>query len=216
VDTSDQCLVHLPGYCCTELPKACNYEWDLWLGASSGSSGSAPPGVTLLPTSFLYNSLQTAKDARRPAIDVLNSGGGRCRTYRQHPQGARHRCIQLQWWPLPDLSLAPPREPTIDVSNSGGGRCWTCRQHPPGGPPLTSPTLEVATAGPVASTLRGPAIDISNFSGHHCRTCHRHPQGARNRRLQLRWWSPPRGHPRLQLPDLQLRHLPGARHQCVS
>jgi hypothetical protein len=29
VDTSDQRLVHLPDYCCTELPKACNYEWGL-------------------------------------------------------------------------------------------------------------------------------------------------------------------------------------------
>jgi hypothetical protein len=37
--TSDQRLVHLPGCCCTELPKACNYEWDLWLGVSNGSSG---------------------------------------------------------------------------------------------------------------------------------------------------------------------------------
>jgi hypothetical protein len=51
---------------------------------------------------------------------------------RQHPLGARHRRLQLRWWPPPDLSPAPPRGPAINVSNSGGGRCWTCRQHPQG------------------------------------------------------------------------------------
>jgi hypothetical protein len=30
---------------------------------------------------------------RGPAIDVFNFDGGRCRKYRQHPQGARRRCL---------------------------------------------------------------------------------------------------------------------------
>jgi hypothetical protein len=74
---------------------------------------------------------------------------------RQHPLGARHRRLQLRWWPPPDLSPAPPRGPAINVSNSGGGRCWTYRQHPPGGPPSTSPALVVAATGPADSTPQG-------------------------------------------------------------
>jgi hypothetical protein len=95
LDTSNQCLVHLPGYYYTELPKAYIYEWDLWLGASSGTSGPAPSGVTLIPTSF--------------SVVELTS-------YHHGHKGARHRCVQLRWWPLPDLPIAPPRGPAIDVS----------------------------------------------------------------------------------------------------
>jgi hypothetical protein len=109
VDTSNQFLVHLPGCCCTKLHKAYNYEWDLWLGASSGSSGPAPRMVTCYYQHlFLQNSLHIAMDATGPTIDISNSGGGRCRTCRQHPQGARHRRLQLWWWPLPNLPTAPP------------------------------------------------------------------------------------------------------------
>jgi hypothetical protein len=121
---------------------------------------------------------------RGPTIDVSNSGGGRYWTYRQHPpggppsmsptlvvaaaglaastpQGARHRRLQIQWWPLPDLPTTPPR-----------------------GPPSMSPTPVVASVGPAASNPqrarhrrlqlrwwllsdlptappRGPAIDVS-------------------------------------------------------
>jgi hypothetical protein len=245
VDTSDQHLVHLPGCCRIELLKACNDEWDLCLGASSGSSGLAPLGVILLPTSFLQNSLHIVMDARGLAIDVSNFDGSRCRTCHRHPQGAHHRrlhfgggrcqtCRQhpprgppststLQWWPLPDLPPAPPKGPAIDiytsvmptvgpaasnprgaaidVSNFGGGRCWTCRQHLPGGLPSTSPTSVVAAAEPADSTPqggrhrclqlwwwplpdlppappRGPTIDVSNFVGGNCRTCRQHPLGG--------------------------------------
>jgi hypothetical protein len=144
-----------------------------------------------------------AAPPRGPIIDVFNFGGGRSRTYRQHPprgqlstsltsvvvavglaastpQKARHRRLQLRWWPLPGMPAAPLRGPAIDVFNFGGGRCRTCRQHPPRGPSSTSSTLVVAAVGPAAST----------------------PQGAR--------------HPRLQLLDLQLQHLPGIRRQHVS
>jgi hypothetical protein len=142
-------------------------------------------------------------DARGPAIDVSNSGGGRCWTYQQHPPRARHRRLQLQWWSLPDLPAASPR-----------------------GPPSTSPTPMVAAARPIGSTPRGPAINVSNSGGGHCRTCRQHPpgslpstsltpvvaavgpadstpQGALHQRRQLRWWS---------LPDL-LEAPPGARHR---
>jgi hypothetical protein len=33
------------------------------------------------------------------------------------PQGARHQHLQLQWWSLPELPLAPPRGPTNDISS---------------------------------------------------------------------------------------------------
>jgi hypothetical protein len=59
--------------------------------------------------------------------DVFNFGGGRCQKYRQHPQWARHRGLQLRWWPLPDLPPAPP----ADVFNFGGGRCQKYRRHLP-------------------------------------------------------------------------------------
>jgi hypothetical protein len=108
-------------------------------------------------------------DARGPAIDVAIYGGGHCRTCRHHPQGARHRRRQLQWWLLPDLPAVPSRGPAIDVSNSGVGRCRTCWQQPPGGPPSTSPTPVVAALGPAGST----------------------PQGAHHRRRQLWWWPLP-------------------------
>jgi hypothetical protein len=92
-----------------------------------------------------------------------------------HPQGARHQCLQLWWWPLPDLLPAPPRGSAIDVFNFGGGRYQACRQHPQGGSPSTSSTSVVATAGPIGSTPRGPAIDVFNFDGVRCRTCRKHP-----------------------------------------
>jgi hypothetical protein len=91
VDTSDQHLVHLPGYCCTELPKSCIYEWHLWLGASNGSSGSPPPpGVTLLHLFLLQNLLHTIVDARgllsmSPTLVVAALGHAT-----STPLGARH------------------------------------------------------------------------------------------------------------------------------
>jgi hypothetical protein len=76
---------------------------------------------------------------RGPAIDVfINYDGGRCRSSRQHPQGARHRRLhQLRWWPLPELPTAPL-----------GGL-----------PSTSSSTTMVAAAGAPGSTPRGPAID---------------------------------------------------------
>jgi hypothetical protein len=94
------------------------------------------------------------------------------------PQGARHRHLQLWWWPLLDMSAAPPRGPTIDVFNFGDGRSRTYWQHLLGGPPSTSPTSVVTDVGPAASTPRGPTIDVSNFDGGRCRTYRHHPLGG--------------------------------------
>jgi hypothetical protein len=146
VDTSDQRLIHLPGYCCTELPKACNYEWDLWLSLSSESSGLAPPGVTCYCQHLFCRTHFISPWT--PSTLVVAAA----RNPDSNPLGARHRCLQLRWWPLPDLPPAPPRGPAIDVFNSGGGRCQTCHQQPLGGPPSTSPTPIVAAAGPTDST----------------------------------------------------------------
>jgi hypothetical protein len=118
------------------------------------------------------------------------------------PHEARHRCLQLQWWPLPEIPAAPPTGPAINVFNIDGGRYRTCRQHPQGVRHQHLqhrwwPLSELPTAPP-----RGPAINVSNFSGGRCQKSRQHPHGARHRRLQLRWWplsdlptAPPRGSP---------------------
>jgi hypothetical protein len=155
---------------------------ELWTGPPRGH-------FTTNIFSFCRTHFMPPAPPRGPAIDVSNSDGDRCRTYRQHPlggppstsltpmvaaaepaastpQGACHRRLKFRWWPLPDLPPAPRKGPTINVSNSDDGRCRTCCQNPPGGPPSMSPTSVVAVVGPAAST----------------------PQGARHRRLQFRWW----------------------------
>jgi hypothetical protein len=82
--------------------------------------------------------------------------------------GARHRRLQLQWWPLPDLATNTPRRSAIDVFNFDGGRCRILPPAPP----------------------RGPAIDVFNFGGGRCRILPLAPlRGAHHRRLQLWWWS---------------------------
>jgi hypothetical protein len=128
-------------------------------------------------------------EARGPTIDVSSFGGGRCRTCHQHPQGACHRHLQHQWWPLPKIPTAAPRGPTIDASSFSDGRCRTCHQHPLGGPPSMSSTSVVAAVRNPDSSPKGSAIDVSSFSGGRCQTCRQHPQGACRRCLQHRWWS---------------------------
>jgi hypothetical protein len=125
--------------------------------AAAGPAASNPQGARHRCLQLRWWSLSDLPPAtpRGSAIDVSNFGGGRCRTCRQHPprgppsmsptpvvaavgpaasnpQGGRHRCLQLRWWPLPDLPSATPRGPAIDVSNSGGGCCRTFRLHPLG------------------------------------------------------------------------------------
>jgi hypothetical protein len=71
--------------------------------------------------------------APTPHGSRMETGGGCCRRYQQHPLGgARHRHLQLRWWSLPDLPPAPP-----------------------GGLPSTSSTSVVPAAEPTASTPQG-------------------------------------------------------------
>jgi hypothetical protein len=146
-----------------------------------GRSSTLNSGTSWIPDGDQWSLLPEipAAPRRGPAIDVSNFGGGRYRTYRQHPpggppstsstsmvaaarhagstpQGACHRHFELRWWPLPNMPGAPHRGSAIDVSNFGGGRCRPCRQHPPGGLPSTSSTSVVAAVGHTASNPRGP------------------------------------------------------------
>jgi hypothetical protein len=92
------------------------------------------------------------------------------RTTDSTSQGGRHRRLQLQWWPLPEIPTAPPRGPAIDIFYIVGGRCQKYRQHPICGLPSASSTSVVATAGNTNSTPRGPVIDVVfNFDGGCCR-----------------------------------------------
>jgi hypothetical protein len=123
-----------------------------------------------------------------PTIDVLlNFGGGRCRSSRQHlvggppstssstsvvaaarapsstPQGGHHRRLaQLRWWPLPELPVAPCREPAIVVLiNFGGGRCRSSRQHPQGAHHQRLAQLRWWPLSELpAAPPRGAAIDV--------------------------------------------------------
>jgi hypothetical protein len=84
--------------------------------ATVGHTGSTPRGApSTSSTSVVATAGHAGSTCRRPTIDTFNFGGGRCRTYRQHP----------------------PREPAINVFNFGGGRSRTCRQHPLRGLPST-------------------------------------------------------------------------------
>jgi hypothetical protein len=67
---------------------------------------TAPPGGPPLMSSTLVVAAtgHATSTPRGSAINVFNFGGGRCRTCRQHPPGGPHRRLQLQWWPLPDMS----------------------------------------------------------------------------------------------------------------
>jgi hypothetical protein len=163
VDTSDQCLVHLPGYYCTELPKAYNDEWDLMSVLRSRRSGPTPRGL------FYYQHLFFAE---------LTSYGHGCK-------GARHQRLHLRWWPLPDLPTAPQEAhhrrlqlqwwPLSDLPASPQGarhrrlqlRWWPLPNLPAAPPPGARhrrhqlwwwPLLDLPTA-----PSRGSAIDIANL-----------------------------------------------------
>jgi hypothetical protein len=67
VDTSNQRLIHLPDYCCTELPKTCNYEWGMWIIINTGSSRPAPLEVTCYNQHlFLQKPLHTTIQVKGP------------------------------------------------------------------------------------------------------------------------------------------------------
>jgi hypothetical protein len=136
----------------------------------------------------LRSRISSSDTSRGPAIDILNIGGGRCQTFRQHPRGGlpstSSTSVVAAVGPCRQQPLGgPPSTSSTSVVAAagppefGGGRCRTLPPTPPWGPPSTSSTLVVTAAGPAAST----------------------PQGAR--------------HQRLQLSNLELRHLPRARRQ---
>jgi hypothetical protein len=76
----------------------------------------------------------TGGTPRGPPSDVFfNFGGSHYRTYRQHPQRAHHRHLQLWWWLLPDLLAVLPQGPAIDIFFNFGCRLYlTHWQHPQG------------------------------------------------------------------------------------
>jgi hypothetical protein len=167
----------------------------------------------------------SAAPLKRSAIDVFfNFGGGHCWTRWQHPtwgppsmssstsvvatpghagstlQRARHRRLQLWWWPLSNPPAAPRKGPAIDVFfNFVGGRCQTRQQHPQGahhrrllqlrwwsqsdppaapprGPPsMSSSSSVVAAVGPVVNFPMGLGINVFfNFGGGRCRIRRQH------------------------------------------
>jgi hypothetical protein len=96
-----------------------------------------------------------AAPPRGLVIDVSNFGGGRCRTYRQHPLGGPPCMSPTSVVAAARPTGSTPKGPAIYVSNFSGGHCRTYRQHPPG----------------------APIIDVFNFGGGRCRTCREHRQG---------------------------------------
>jgi hypothetical protein len=123
-------------------------------------------------------------------------------TYRDRGHGAHYRCLQLHWWPLPEILTAPPGGSLLEIPTT-----------PPGGSPSTSSTSVVAAAENTDSTPSGvlhrrlqlwwwslpkiptapprrPVIDVFFiFDGGCCQTFGQHHQEARHRRLlHLRWW----------------------------
>jgi hypothetical protein len=111
-----------------------------------GSSAPAPPGnpsSTFLSVDGERSRTSSSGTSHGSAIDVFSFGGGCYPTAStpqggppstsstsvvaaaghaaSTPQGARHRRLQLRWWPLPDLPPTPPRGPAINVFNFGGG-----------------------------------------------------------------------------------------------
>jgi hypothetical protein len=166
---------------------------------------------------------------REPTINVFNFSGGRCRTPAASiPPGGLHQCLQLRWWPLSNLSPAPPQGARHRHLQLWWWPLSDLPLAPPGGSPLTSSASVVAAIGPAASTplgarhqhfqlrwwllldlpptpCRGPpsmsSASVVAAVGPAAST----PLGAHHRRLQLWWWP---------LPDL-LPAPPGAHHRCL-
>jgi hypothetical protein len=85
-------------------------------------------------------------------------------TYRDRGHGAHHQCLQLHWWPLPEILTAPPGGSLLEIPTT-----------PPGGSPSTSSTSVVAAAENTDSTPRGSSIDVFNFGGGRYRKYRQHP-----------------------------------------
>jgi hypothetical protein len=106
-------------------------------------------------TSVVAAAGPTASTPKGPTVDISSFSGGRCRTCRQHPQGARCRRLQHRWWPLPKILTATPRglpsmSPASVVVVAGPADSTS-----PGGPPSTSPASVVAATKNPDSTPQG-------------------------------------------------------------
>jgi hypothetical protein len=154
VGTSDQRLVHIPDWCCTELPKTCNYEWGMWIIANTWSSG--PPTWSFVTANIFFAETTTY----------------RIRGQGQHPQGPRHRrLLQLCWRLLSEILAAPPKGLAIEIFFNLGGGCYRrYQQHPEGAPSsMSSSTSVMAATGDTNNTARGLVIDVFfNFGGGCC------------------------------------------------
>jgi hypothetical protein len=193
---------------------------------------SAPPGgppSTSSSTTVVAAIGNTNSTPRGPTINVFFSfGGGRCRKYQQHPQGAGHRrLLHLRWWLLPDFDQHPPGGPQSMSSTSVVVTVRNTDSTPRGPPSTSSLASLVAAAKNIDSTPqgarhrrlvqlswwplpeipialpRGPAIDVFfNFGGGHYRKYRQHPQGPRHRCLLQLW--------RWLLLDIPTAHLRGS------
>jgi hypothetical protein len=74
-------------------------------------SPAPPKGPAINVFNFGGGRCQTLPSAppKGPAIDVFNCDGGCCRPLPSAPPGAHHRCLQLRWWPLLDLTSSTPQ-----------------------------------------------------------------------------------------------------------
>jgi hypothetical protein len=125
VDTLDQCSTHPT----PRTRSVLNYPRPVVAnGVSSpstkaGSSGRAPMGTVV--TTIFFAEVDTYYD------------GGRCRSSRQHPQGAHRRRLHQLLVVVSELPAAPP-----------------------GGPPSTSSSTTCGAIGAPGSATRGPAVDV--------------------------------------------------------
>jgi hypothetical protein len=168
-----------------------------------GHATSTPQGVRHQRLQLRWWPLPDMPPApsRRSAIDIFNFGDGRCRTYRQHPLGSPPSTSSTSVVVATGHTASTPRG---DRHRRLQLRWW--------------PLPDMLSAPP-----RGPAIDVSNFGGGRCQTCRQHPLGGPPSTSPTSVVAAVRPaastsqeahHRRLQLLDLQLRHLPGAHRQC--
>jgi hypothetical protein len=152
VDTSDQRLIHLPDYCCTELPNTCNYERGMWIITNTWSSSPAPLGVTCYNQHLFFVETTTYRDTGQGGPSLMSSSTSVVAAAGLRP--------------------APPGGPAIDVFSTSMVAAAGLRLALPRGPSSTSSsTLVVAAIGLRRAPPRGPAIYVFfSFGGGYCRT----------------------------------------------
>jgi hypothetical protein len=105
----------------------------------------------------------------------MGTGGGHYRRYRQHPQRGYHRRLQLRWWPLPDLPLAPPGGPPSTSLTSMVGATGSTASSPQGGCHRRLQLRWWSLPDLPPAPPKGAANDVFNFGSGRCRTCRQHP-----------------------------------------